>query len=94
VLQAGRVLKQNIIDVEAVILNLPRDQLDIEDGVVVRKGSNFRDGLPLKEPTRIGSPPASSCAAASRSLRWAGFSSGRSPQRGQGGRHHGIGSRL
>jgi carbon-monoxide dehydrogenase large subunit len=52
-LQAGRVLKQNIIDVEAVILNLPRDQLDIEDGVVVRKGSNFRDGLPLKEPARI-----------------------------------------
>ena len=53
VLQAGRTLRQNILGVAAVILKTSVDQLDIEDGVVIRKGSNSRDGLPLKEVARI-----------------------------------------
>jgi carbon-monoxide dehydrogenase large subunit len=53
VLQAGRVLRKNILEVAAVIMNLPEDQLDVDQGMVVLKGSNSREGLTLKELARI-----------------------------------------
>lgn len=51
VLLAGLALKKNILEIGAVILKTPVDQLDIVDGKVVKKGTD--QGITLTELARI-----------------------------------------